>query len=67
MNRVAEIQSEGWCCHFLSRDCPLFGRCVILDGLMQCVRCAAKEVGLPEGATAEEVVERANARQAAAA
>lgn len=65
MNRVAEIQSEGWCCHYLSRDCPLFGECVILDGLMLCVRCAAREVGLGEDATAEEVAAEANRRAVA--
>lgn len=57
MNYVIE---ESWCLNHLSRKCVDFGIGVQLGGQHLCLRCARLEVGLPEDATAEQVIEAAN-------
>lgn len=56
MNRATAFD-EGWCALWQTRGCSLFCPCVLVDGVMLCVPCAAREAGLSGSATAEDVIE----------
>lgn len=51
---------SSWCLHHFARRCEMFGVGVQLGGLHLCLRCACREVGVPEGSTAEQVVAEAS-------
>lgn len=64
MNEIMPMD-DGWCCNWRDCGCNIFVGGVRLDGVMLCVPCGARQVGLPADSTAEQVVAEANRRAVA--